>query len=192
MDHPGEAWLRKRGYTNRLADRDSPLQIAPARFREIGHQLVDQIAGLLESIPDRPVTRDESPSSIREALGLNGALPEHGADPAALLATAARLLADHSLFNGHPRFFGYITSSPAPIGMLADLLASALNPNVGGWLLSPAATEVEAQTIRWIAELISRPRACQAEQRASGCAPRPDRGGRPIRNGRARAGLRAR
>ena len=91
---------------------------------------------------------------------MNGALPENGADPAALLETAARLIADHSLFNGHPRFFGYITSSPAPIGMLADFLASALNPNVGGWLLSPAATEVEAQTIRWIAELIGYPADC--------------------------------
>ena len=63
----------------------------------------------------------------------------------------------HSLFNAHPRFFGYITSSPAPIGILGELLAAALNPNVGAWRLSPAATEVEAQTVRWIAELIGFP-----------------------------------
>jgi glutamate/tyrosine decarboxylase-like PLP-dependent enzyme len=143
-----------------LSNRDSPLHIAPDDFRQIGHQLVDQIAALLESIPNRPVTRNESPSSIRDALGLNGRLPENGADPGTLLATAARLIADHSLFNGHPRFFGYITSSPAPVGMLADFLASALNPNVGVWLLAPAATEVEALTIRWIAELIGYPVEC--------------------------------
>jgi glutamate/tyrosine decarboxylase-like PLP-dependent enzyme len=137
--------------------RDAPLDIAPDRFRAIGHQLVDRIADLLASIPERPVTRDESPSIIREALGLNGGLPEEGDDPAAILDLAARLIADHSLFNGHPRFFGYITSSPAPIGMLGDLLAAAVNPNVGGWLLSPAASEIEGQTIRWIAELIGYP-----------------------------------
>ena len=84
-------------------------------------------------------------------------MPEEGDDPAAILDLAARVIADHSLFNGHPRFFGYITSSPAPIGMLGDLLAAALNPNVGGWLLSPAASEIEGQTIRWIAELIGYP-----------------------------------
>jgi glutamate/tyrosine decarboxylase-like PLP-dependent enzyme len=134
--------------------------IAPDRFRQIGHQLVDQIAALLESIPDRPVTRDESPSAIRDALGLNGPLPQDGEDPAVLLDGLARLIADHSLFNGHPRFFGYITSSPAPIGMLGDLLASALNPNVGGWLLGPAASEIEGQTVRWIAELIGYPTDC--------------------------------
>ena len=75
----------------------------------------------------------------------------------ALLDEAAELLFRHSLFNGHPRFFGYITSSPAPIGALGDLLASAVNQNVGAWRLSPMATEIEAQTVRWIAELIGFP-----------------------------------
>ena len=51
------------------------------RFRAAGHRLVDQIATLLESIPERPVTRDESPSAIRDALGLNGPLPEKGERP---------------------------------------------------------------------------------------------------------------
>ena len=60
-------------------------------------------------------------------------------------------LFDHSLFNAHPRFFGYITAPPAPIGILGDFLASALNANVGAWRLSPAATEIEIQTVRWIA-----------------------------------------
>jgi aromatic-L-amino-acid/L-tryptophan decarboxylase len=140
--------------------RDSPLDIPPERFRQIGHQLIDQIAALLESVSDRPVTRDESPSAVRDALGLNGPLPQEGEDPAVLLDGLARTIADHSLFNGHPRFFGYITASPAPIGMLGDLLASALNPNVGGWLLGPAASEIEGQTVRWIAELIGYPTDC--------------------------------
>ena len=55
---------------------------------------------------------------------------------------------------------GYVTAAPAPVGMLADLLASALNPNVGAWALSPAATEIEVQTIRWLAELIRYDAAC--------------------------------
>jgi glutamate/tyrosine decarboxylase-like PLP-dependent enzyme len=139
--------------------RNAPLEIPPDRFRAIGHRLVDQIADLLASVPGRPVTRDESPSIIRDAIGLNGGLPEEGSDPAALLDRAAQLIADHSLFNGHPRFFGYITSSPAPIGILGDFLASALNPNAGAWILSPAASELEGQTIRWIAELIGYPAA---------------------------------
>ena len=59
-----------------------------------------------------------------------------------------------STLNGHPRFFGYITSSAAPIGALADMLAAAVNSNCGAWGLSPMATEIERQSVRWIAELI--------------------------------------
>jgi aromatic-L-amino-acid/L-tryptophan decarboxylase len=142
------------------ATRDAPLAMDAESFRAAGHQLVDQLAGLLASIPGRPVTPNESPTAVREALGLDGPLPEHGTDAAALLEETARLLFDHSLFNAHPRFFGYITAPPAPIGILGDFLASALNPNVGAWTLSPAATEVESQTVRWIAELIGYTRDC--------------------------------
>lgn len=140
--------------------RTPPLEIDRDAFRTLGHRLVDQLADLIASVPSRPLTRDQSPSGVRDALALNGPLPEHGTEPGPLLETTARLLFDHSLFNAHPRFFGYITAPPAPIGVLGDLLASALNANVGGWLLAPAATEIEAQTVRWIAELIGYPGGC--------------------------------
>ena len=44
--------------------------------------------------------------------------------------------------------------------MLADLLATAVNPNVGAWKLSPMATEIEAQLIRWLAEFLGYPADC--------------------------------
>jgi glutamate/tyrosine decarboxylase-like PLP-dependent enzyme len=129
-------------------------------FRRAGHALVDSIAAFLDSIPGRPVTSGESPGEIRRALDSSAPLPDAGSDAATLLDDASRLLFDHSLLNGHPRFFGYITSSPAPIGILAELLASAVNPNVGAWRLSPMASEIEAQTIRWLAELVGYPVDC--------------------------------
>lgn len=132
----------------------------PDEFRRLGHSLVDAVAGFLEGLPRRPVATGESPAAIRTVLGADRPLPEEGAEPGALLASAAAALFDHSLFNGHPRFFGYITSSPAHIGILGDLLASAVNANVGAWTLGPVATEIEAQTIRWIAELIGYPHGC--------------------------------
>jgi len=142
------------------AHAQQPLAMDAEQFRALGHSLVDQIASQLASIPHGPVTRNESPSAVRAAMGLNGGLPEEGTDAATLLATTATHLFEHSLFNAHPRFLGYITSSAAPIGILGDLLASALNPNVGAWILSPAASEIEAQTIRWIAELTGYPTDC--------------------------------
>src|SRR5580658_4189294 len=143
-----------------LKNRVSPLEMSPREFRDLGALLIDRIAGFLESLPSRPVTPAESPADVRQALGAHRTLPQHGADAAQLLHQAADLLFDHSLFNGHARFWGYVTSSAAPIGVLGDLLASAVNPNVGAWPLSPMASEIEAQTVRWIAEMLHYPVDC--------------------------------
>jgi glutamate/tyrosine decarboxylase-like PLP-dependent enzyme len=140
--------------------RTAPLAMDAAAFRALGHRLVDQLAEFLDAVPHGPVTRDESPSAVRQALDLSAPLPESGMDPGPLLERTARLLFEHSLFNAHPRFFGYITAAPAPIGVLGDFLAAAVNANVGAWTLSPAATEIESQTVRWIASLIGYPVEC--------------------------------
>ncbi|HEU4724477.1 MAG TPA: aspartate aminotransferase family protein [Candidatus Eisenbacteria bacterium] len=140
--------------------RPRPLAIPAADFRAMGHRLIDQLADRLAAIPAGPVTPGERPEQVRAALGTDAPLPEEGRDPGALLEETTRLLFEHSLFNGHPRFWGYITSSPAPIGMLADLLGAAVNPNAGGWTLSPAASEIEVQTVRWIAQFIGFPDTC--------------------------------
>src|SRR5262249_56079515 len=93
-------------------------------------------------------------------VGGRGGGGEVGMDGGAVVEERAGPLFDPSLFNAHPRFFGYVTAPPAPIGMLGDLLAAAVNPNVGAWTLSPAATEIESQTVRWIATLIGYPADC--------------------------------
>ena len=138
--------------------RSAALEMTPEEFRDAGSRLVDKIASFLGTLPERPVSPNESPKTIRRLLG--GSLPEEGEPAAHLVDEAADLLFSHSLFNGHPRFWAYITSSAAPIGALADLLAAAVNPNMGGWDLSPIATEIELETVRWIAELIGYPAKC--------------------------------
>lgn len=143
-----------------VVQRISPLAIPSEEFRGAAHRLVDRIADFLDSLSEQPITRGESPSAVREAIDAARPLPREGAPTAELLDRAATLLFDHSLFNGHPRFWGYVTSSPAPIGMLGEFLASSVNANCGAWLLSPAASEIEAQTVRWIAEMLGYPANC--------------------------------
>ena len=137
--------------------RTAPLAMDGHDFRALGHDLVDRIADFLDGLPDRPVTLGDGPTAIRETIQADRSLPDLGEDPAAIIDEAAGWLFDHSLHNGHPRFLGYITSSAAPIGMLADLLAASVNPNEGAGVLSPVASEIEAQTVRWIAELLGYP-----------------------------------
>src|SRR3954451_9021235 len=89
-----------------LRFRTAPLEMTAEQFRSAGHDIVDRIAGLLASLRNYPVTPAESPEEVRKILAAARALPEKGKDPDALLREAANLLFAHSLFNGHPRFFG--------------------------------------------------------------------------------------
>ncbi|RIK32777.1 MAG: aspartate aminotransferase family protein [Chloroflexi bacterium] len=151
--------IERKNASAQLQTDMSPLAMNADAFRSAGHQLVDRLADFLAGLPEQPVGPDASPAIIRAALGQR-TMPQAGAEPSQLLAEAADLLFSGSVFNGHPRFWGYITSSAAPIGALADLMAATVNPNVGLWPLAPMASEIEAQTIRWIAELLDYPDDC--------------------------------
>lgn len=139
--------------------RQNSLDMSAEEFRDAGYQLVDKIAHFISELPQKSVTKAEKPQQIRSFLGVDH-LPDQGTSAAELLEESSKLLFAHSLFNGHPRFWGYITSSATPIGALGDLLASAVNANAGAYPLSPMATEIEKQTIQWIAELIHYPSDC--------------------------------
>jgi glutamate/tyrosine decarboxylase-like PLP-dependent enzyme len=102
----------------------------------------------------RPVP-DEPPTEILARF--RDALPDA---PRALDEVLARVRDDVlplSAYNGHPRWFAYITASPLPAGVAGDFLASALNQNLGLWRISPAATAVELQTLGWITDLVGLP-----------------------------------
>lgn len=137
-------------------NRETPIDMTGDEFRRQGYALIDSLASFLDDIPQKRVTSGESPATIHELLGTAG-LPEYGADTSEILRNATELLVNHSLLNGHPKFLGYITGAAAPIGALADLLAAVVNPNVGANILSPAATAIEKQTVKWLVELLGLP-----------------------------------
>ncbi len=138
---------------NMIKKRESPIEIPADEFKKLGYQLIDSISDFIENVGEGSVTTGETPKQIQTLLG-DEFLPENGTSVEELISKTSDLLFNHSLLNGHPKFFGYITSSPTPIGALADLLAAAVNPNVGANILSPMATAIEKQTVKWIAEFI--------------------------------------
>ena len=133
--------------------RKTPIEIDKSTFQKMGYELIDRVSEFINTIDQKPVTTNKSNKEIASLIGKTS-LPENGSSPDKLLARTTDILMENSLLNGHPKFMGYITSSPAPIGALADLLAATINPNVGAQILSPVATEIEKQTIQWLAEFI--------------------------------------
>lgn len=135
---------------------DRAIDMPAEEFRALGHKMVDRIADFWGEIPDRPAGAAWTADEVRGLLGGDG-LPEEGADAGALLGRATDMMFKNWRLNGHPRSWGYVIGTPAPIGMLGDFLAAAINHNVPAWGSAPIAAEIETQVIRWVAELLGYP-----------------------------------
>ena len=109
---------------------------------------LDHIAGRR----DQPVWQP-MPDAVRAAF--DGPLPRAPEGLEAAYDDFRRTVVPYSMGNDHPRFWGWYMGPGNPVGNLADLLASVLNPNLGGADHAPVL--VEQQVVRWCAEAAGYP-----------------------------------
>ncbi|WP_198347427.1 pyridoxal phosphate-dependent decarboxylase family protein [Nocardia terrae] len=105
------------------------LAVHPRAFRDELVSSAQWVAEYLANLDQGPVTR-RLPSALRRRLG-SGGLAEHGGDLFAILDFAEESLAPYPTGNGHPAFFAWINSPPSPAGVIAELLATAINATCG-------------------------------------------------------------
>lgn len=127
---------------------------SPAEARALGESVVELWAELLERMPTLPVGLRADADAVRAAVVRS--VPDAPLSRDELLATL-RGVVDHATYTGHPGFMAYISGAGTVPGAAADLLAAALNQNVGAWRLGPAATEIELSLGRWFAERLGLP-----------------------------------
>ena len=134
-------------------DTTAPPGLHPEHFRHLAHEAVDLVADYLAGIAAGPVFTPMTPAE-RTTL-MQEPLAAAGVGPEAVLERFRAAVLPHAMGNGHPRFFGWVNSPPAPIGVIADFLAAALNPSCAGG--DHAAIYVERAAVRWLMELIEFP-----------------------------------
>lgn len=122
--------------------------MTPEEFRKYGHQAIDWVAEFLTHVERYPVLPPVKPGELTDALPSHG--PEKGEPMEAILADFERLIVPASTQWNHPGFLGYFANSGTPEGILGELLAAALNGNGMLWKTSPAVTELEQVTLRWL------------------------------------------
>jgi aromatic-L-amino-acid decarboxylase len=121
-------------------------------FRTHGHQVVDWIADYLDRVGDLPVLAQVAPGDIAAALP---ASPPEGPQPMAdILADMDDVVLPGITHWNHPAFHAYFAITGSGPGILGEAITAALNVNGMLWRTSPAATEIEQVTLRWLAELI--------------------------------------
>ncbi len=95
----------------------------------------------------------ELESRVWAALG-GEPLPRQGVGAEAALRPLARLLAYGAADPADPACAAHLHTPPLAVAVAADLVASALNPSMDSWDQAPAATALEAQVMRGLAELV--------------------------------------
>jgi glutamate/tyrosine decarboxylase-like PLP-dependent enzyme len=127
----------------------------PKRAREIGERALDLWVELLEKLPSLPIDRGERADAVRAALTLD--VPDDPMPLDELMEHVRSLVLEHSMYPGHPGFMAYVSGPGTVPGAAADLIAAAVNQNVGGWRLSPGASEVDQHLTRWLAKQFGLP-----------------------------------
>lgn len=135
--------------------QESEVSLDPSNwqeFRALAHRALDDAIDLLETVRERPVWQPV-PGVVREAL--QSGLPREGQGLERTYADFQEQILPYPTGNIHPRFFGWVHGTGTAGGIVADLLASAMNSNCGG--RDHGALYVERAVIDWCKELFGFP-----------------------------------
>lgn len=127
----------------------------PVRARAFTDRVAGLYQELLERLPELPVARAWKREEVREALARP--VPDDPMPEGELIEYLRDMTFEWSGYLGHPRFYAYISGAGTVPGAAADLLAAGINMNVGGWRLSPSASEIERNLTEWFAGLFGLP-----------------------------------
>src|SRR6266566_2040470 len=112
-------------------DREISLDPADAReweeLRALGHRMVDDMLEYLRTARERPVWRPV-PADVRARL--SGPAPREPTPAETVYEAFKRDVLPYPTGNTHPRFWGWVIGTGTPLAMLADMLASGMNPQV--------------------------------------------------------------
>ena len=121
-------------------------------FRAEAHAALDRALGRLEHAGDGPVWR---PAPVEVRARFEAPLPTAPRAIADVLADVDALIAPYVVGNTHPRFMGWAHGAGTPAGVVAELIAAALDANCGG--RDHIGPVVERQVARWATEAFGFP-----------------------------------
>lgn len=122
-------------------------------FRRLAHQMVDDVIQAQREVRTQPVWRPV-PDDVQASF--DSPLPRAGAGMQAAYEAFHQRVRPYPLGNTHPRFWGWVMGTGTPFGAMAEMAATAMNPNLAG--LRNAGVHVEEQVLEWLKEMLGFPR----------------------------------
>jgi glutamate/tyrosine decarboxylase-like PLP-dependent enzyme len=121
-------------------------------MRTLAHRMVDDALDYIRDAGERPAWRDV-PDPVKARL--NEPAPQQSSTAEDVYGEFLECIQPYTMHTAHPRFWSWYMGSGTVMGALADMLASTLNPNLGGG--NHAAPLVEKQVIDWISAMTGFP-----------------------------------
>src|SRR5687768_11675908 len=109
-------------------------------------KLTAEIENYIRRVEKLPVAPRADVAEIRTRLASIDF--EQPVAPLAALEFAVRNLTEFQVHTPHPRYYGLFNPAPATMGIAADFLVAAFNPQLAAWSHSPFPVEVEDHLVR--------------------------------------------
>ena len=124
----------------------------PAAFRALAGQVVQQLAGHLETVYSRqgPVLKPQDPEELLATLAPIG---QASAQPAEFERLIGEVIA-HANHVHHPGFIGHQVSAPVPASVLVDMASSLLSNGMAVYEMGQLHTAMERRVIEWLARCV--------------------------------------
>lgn len=121
-------------------------------LRQLGHRMVDDMMDYIQRVRERPVWQplpEEVVGALRQSL------PQTAQSATDVYRDFLTNVLPYNKNNIHPRFWSWVEGGGTPFGMLADMLASGMNPNLA--IGDHAPVYVERQVLDWSKEIFGFP-----------------------------------
>ena len=125
------------------------------RAGEFGADVLELWEEFLQRLPELPVSRNWTVDQVREAVAIP--IPDAAMPLDEIRRYLHDLVFEYAMYPGHSGFMAYIMGPGTVPGAAADLLASGINQNLGGWRLAPGGTEIELHLMRWFSDRFGLP-----------------------------------
>lgn len=130
------------------AQRSATGDMPVAELRAALHETADLVADYLEHVEDYAVLPGIEPGELTARLG--GPPPEEPEPLEDIMHDVAAQVVPNVTHWQSPNFLAYFGSNASGIGILGELISTALNANAFIWRVSPIGSELEGITVDWL------------------------------------------
>ncbi len=117
---------------------------------------MERVTAYIESLPEQPAADTEGGADL--ARSVMEPLPQRGEEFEKLLDLLFDRLIPKTFNTAGPGYLAYIPGGGLFHTAVAELISNAVNRYVGVWAAAPGLAQLEANVIRWFAEIVGLPK----------------------------------